>query len=212
MERLKTRYFTEARHDLRTALDTVSGGVTLAGRHCKDPEKVQSCLTRVRPALHELEALIADDPFNREVGVATATPDVSLPDLAGRRVLLADDNELNRGIIRELLEDSGMLVDTAATGTQAVKKLETAAPGHYDYILMDLLMPEMNGFEAARAIRALPEPARAGVPIIAMTAGVDEEDRRRATEAGMNGFAPKPLRLERLFGLMREASSAAAGL
>ena len=65
VERLKSRYFIDARHDLRTALDTISGGLTLAERHCRDPERVRSCISRVRPALNELESLVADDPFNR---------------------------------------------------------------------------------------------------------------------------------------------------
>ena len=119
-------------------------------------------------------------------------------------MLLADDNELNRGIVQELLEDRGLLVETAANGTQAVARVQSAPPGYYDYILMDLMMPETDGFAAAAAIRALPEKDRARIPIIAMTAGVSPEDRRLAAGAGMNGFMEKPLRLQQLFGIMKD--------
>ena len=172
VERLKSQYFAEARHGLYTALTTISGGLTLAEHHRDDPEKVQRCIDRIRPALNELQALIADDPFNREMGTVAPIPVEEDPEklLAGKRVLLVDDNALNRSIVQELLEDSGLLVDPAATGSEAVTRMMTAAPGSYDYVLMDLMMPEMNGFDAARVIRALPEKARAQVPIIAMTA------------------------------------------
>ena len=99
VERMKTRYFSEARHDLRTAMDTVSGGLTLLERHCDSPERVRDCVTRIRPALRELEALVADDPFNREMGTAEPEPPAA-EGFAGKRVLLADDNELNRGIVQ----------------------------------------------------------------------------------------------------------------
>ena len=100
-----------------------------------------------------------------------------------------------------------MLVETAGTGTQAVMRMMTEEAGHFDYVLMDLMMPEMNGFEAARVIRALPEKARAEVPIIAMTAATAPEDRRKAAEAGMDAFTEKPLQLEKLFGIMSRLKS-----
>ena len=94
-------------------------------------------------------------------------------------------------------------MDTAGTGAQAVMRMMTASPGHYDYVLMDLMMPEMDGFEAARLIRALPDNGRSRVPIIAMTAGGSPEDRLKAEASGMNGFVEKPLHPEQLFRLMQ---------
>ena len=209
VERMKSQYFTEARHDLRTALDTISGGLTLAERHSEDPEKVRSCIGRVRPALEELQTLVANDSFNREMGIAEPAEVTELQkDLrfVGKRILLVDDNELNRSIVGELLEDSDLVVDTVATGTQAVVKLMNAAPGYYDYVLMDLMMPEMSGFDAARVIRALPERGKSHVPIIAMTASASGDERQRADAAGMDGFLEKPLQLDRLFSVLREIS------
>ena len=208
VERLKSQYFATARHGLRTALDSISGGITLAERHSRDPERVRGSLTRIRPALDELEKLIADDPFNREMGTADAPaspPEESGPTaLPGKRVLLAEDNELDRSIMRELLEDTGMRVETAATGTQAVMKVMEAAPDRYDAVLMDLLMPEMDGFQAASIIRGLPDPGKAHIPIIAVTASVSPDERQRAAAAGMNDFLEKPLRLEKLYGILKD--------
>ena len=103
---------------------------------------MQSCIDRIRPAVRELQALIADDPFNREMGITAETsPEEFSLRFAGKRVLLADDNELNRSVVQDLLEDSDLLVDPVATGTQAVMKIMSTPPGAYDYVLMDLMMP-----------------------------------------------------------------------
>ena len=118
--------------------------------------------------------------------------------LRGSRILLVEDNELNREIAQELLEESGFQVETAGDGTKAVEMMENAQPGHYALILMDVQMPVMNGYEATRAIRALPNPVKASIPIVAMTANAFEEDRRAALDAGMNDHVPKPINMSRL--------------
>ena len=109
------------------------------------------------------------------------------------RVLLADDNEINREIGELMLSEEGWTVDLAADGAEAVEKLTAAGPGAYDFILMDVQMPVMNGYEATAAIRALPDPALAAIPIIALTANAFQEDANAALAAGMNGHAVKPL-------------------
>ena len=114
-------------------------------------------------------------------------------DFKDRQILLVEDNELNREIAQEILREYGFRVDTADNGAVAVEKVSTAAPGSYDLVLMDIQMPVMDGYTATRQIRALENPALAGVPILAMTANAFDEDRRRAMESGMNGFLSKPI-------------------
>ena len=114
-------------------------------------------------------------------------------DFKGRRILLVEDNELNREIAQEILREYGFLVDSAENGAVAVEKVSTAAPGSYDLVLMDVQMPIMDGYTATRQIRALDDPARAKLPILAMTANAFDEDRRNALESGMNGFLSKPI-------------------
>ena len=114
-------------------------------------------------------------------------------DFKDKHILLVEDNELNREIAQEILREYGFQVDTAENGAVAVEKVSTAAPGSYDLILMDVQMPVMDGYTATRTIRALDDPARAKVPILAMTANAFDEDRRNALESGMNGFLSKPI-------------------
>ena len=114
-------------------------------------------------------------------------------DFKGKHILLVEDNELNREIAQEILREYGFRVDTAENGAVAVEKVSTAAPGSYDLVLMDVQMPVMDGYTATRKIRALDDPARAKLPILAMTANAFDEDRRNALESGMNGFLSKPI-------------------
>ena len=114
-------------------------------------------------------------------------------DFKGKHILLVEDNALNREIAQEILREYGFLVDTAENGAVAVEKVSTAAPGSYDLVLMDVQMPIMDGYTATRKIRALDDPARAKLPILAMTANAFDEDRRNALESGMNGFLSKPI-------------------
>ena len=119
-------------------------------------------------------------------------------DFKGKHILLVEDNELNREIAQEILREYGFLVDSAENGAVAVEKVSTAAPGSYDLVLMDVQMPIMDGYTATRKIRALDDPARAKLPILAMTANAFEEDRRNALESGMNGFLSKPIVIDDL--------------
>ena len=121
---------------------------------------------------------------------------------AGRRILLVEDNELNQEIVSSILEDAGILVETAENGAQALDMLQCSAPGYYALVLMDIQMPVMGGCEATRRIRQLKDPALSRIPIIAMTANAFEEDRRRAMDAGMDGFVSKPLDTQLLWAVM----------
>ena len=126
----------------------------------------------------------------------------AVSDFRGRCILLVEDNELNSEIAVELLNEYGFLVDTAENGAEAVEKVKNSKPGNYDLVLMDVQMPIMNGYEATRQIRALDDPALAGITILAMTANAFDEDRKEALECGMDGFLSKPIDIEDLISIL----------
>ena len=123
-------------------------------------------------------------------------------EFAGKKILLVEDVELNREIAQTVLEESGMKVVSVENGRQAVDFMREPEAEEIDLILMDVMMPEMDGYEATREIRALPNESVAQKPIIAMTANAFEEDVKKAMDSGMSGHLSKPLRLERLFEMM----------
>ena len=122
--------------------------------------------------------------------------------ISGKRILIAEDVAINREIAAEILHQTGAETEFAENGRVCLEMVEAAPAGGYDLILMDLMMPEMDGLEAARRIRALPDREKASVPIIALTTNVDEKDRKAAFEAGMDAFTEKPIFVDRLFGTM----------
>ena len=125
-------------------------------------------------------------------------------DFRGRYILLVEDNELNSEIAVEILNEYGFLVDTAENGAEAVEKVKNSKPGNYDLVLMDVQMPVMNGYEATKQIRALDNPALAGITILAMTANAFDEDKKKALECGMDGFLSKPIVIEELISILQK--------
>ena len=152
--------------------------------------------------LSELRRVLAE-PFRAEPASNPAQPTAA--DLKGKKLLLVEDNELNREIALEILKEAGFVVDTAEDGAVAVQKIKQAAPGQYDLILMDIQMPNLDGYEATRQIRALPDAEKASIPIFAMTANAFEEDRQNALAAGMNGHIAKPLDVPHLLCVLADA-------
>ncbi len=130
-----------------------------------------------------------------------------IPDEAfvGKKILLVEDNELNQEIAATILEEQGFVVELANDGTVAVDKVEKADAGCYDIILMDIQMPQMDGYEATRRIRSLKDKTKANIPIYAMTANAFEEDRQKALESGLNGHIAKPIDIPNLMAVLKEA-------
>ena len=124
--------------------------------------------------------------------------------LCGTRILLTEDNDLNAEIATELLQEEGCTVDRAKDGVECVDMLEKAANGTYQLILMDIQMPVMNGYDAARKIRGLDDPQKANIPIIAMTANAFSEDKQAALDAGMNDHIAKPINMNVLVPTLRK--------
>jgi signal transduction histidine kinase/DNA-binding response OmpR family regulator len=133
-------------------------------------------------------------------GAAVAGADV---DVAGTKILLVEDNGMNQEIAEAILTQHGFVVDIVDDGTRAVEAMAAAEPGAYDLVLMDIQMPGMDGYDATRAIRCLPNPAVANIPIVAMSANAFAEDRAKAAEAGMNGYITKPIDIDKMLEAVR---------
>ncbi len=132
------------------------------------------------------------------------TEETALVDFSGKRILIAEDNDLNAEIATELLTEMGFEVEWAQDGDICVSMVEQAEGKYYDVILMDIQMPNMNGYQAAAAIRKMDDPSKAGIPIVAMTANAFEEDKKNAYAAGMNAHLAKPVDIEKMTETLTE--------
>ncbi|MBO4915623.1 MAG: response regulator, partial [Oscillospiraceae bacterium] len=168
----------------KSIVDLMGGTIEVQSEQGKGTEFI------VRLELPPAEDAAADEPG------ATDVP--SARDFTGVKLLLVDDNEINREIATLILEEAGFSVDTAENGKEAYEKIAASKPGDYQAVLMDVNMPVMNGYEATKAIRALPEAQLASVPILAMTANAFAEDKQAARDAGMDGHLAKPIDLEKI--------------
>jgi CheY-like chemotaxis protein len=132
------------------------------------------------------------------------TGEPAVPNLSGRRILSVEDVEINRMVLNELLSETKAEIDEAIDGLEAMKKFKDSPVGYYSFIFMDLLMPNMNGYDAARGIRDLDRPDAATVPIVALSANAYQEDVKQAIEAGMDGHLAKPLDYPALMRILAE--------
>ena len=146
----------------------------------------------------QAEARVANEDGTKQHGHAEG-----VAEFAGKRLLLAEDNELNREIACMLLSKYGFVIDTAENGQEAVDLVAASAPDYYDLVLMDIQMPVMDGHEATRRIRNLKDKELAKVPVVAMTANAFDEDRKAAKECGMNGFISKPINMQEVVQALR---------
>lgn len=124
--------------------------------------------------------------------------------LEGRNILLAEDNDLNAEIAEAILENAGLKIERVEDGIQCVNRIEKMPADTYDMILMDIQMPQMDGYKATQAIRNLPDKDKASIPIVAMTANAFEEDKRDAIAAGMNGHIAKPIQVDKMLSILSE--------
>ena len=181
--------------DLRTELNSAVGSAELGMRH---ESKAKEYLEKIRSVLADMEETIAYTLGESPHDEPAAEEPENIEALKGKRVLLVDDNKLNREILKEVLIDHGLLVEEANDGSKAVAAVKANEPGYYHVVLMDIEMPVMDGFEATMNIRKLPNRIRANIPIIALTANAVPENRESATVAGMDDFLVKPTNSARL--------------
>ena len=149
----------------------------------------------------------SDEGLEKAQTTEDTTPEIEERpvNLAGKRVLLVEDNRLNREIAADILTECGMLVETASNGREGFQKLSLSQPGYYNVVLMDIQMPVMDGCEATKTIRRLRSKMLAEIPIIAMTAGVSDEDKKKAFDAGMDGYVEKPINISKLLRAIQTA-------
>ena len=216
----------EMSHDIRTPLHIILGCADMAESHYADREQLLHYLKCMRVSgeylLRTFDRILkvtnqtqeespetGPAPGGMEFNDKLNSPDLARKDgvdcdFSGRRILVAEDIAINREIIGELLKRTGAEVEFAEDGQCCVEKVENHPAGYYDLILMDVLMPNMDGLEATKQIRRMPDQEKASIPIIAVSANIYERDRNAAFAAGMNGFAEKPIFLDRLFGMMSQ--------
>ena len=213
-------------HDIRTPLHIMLGCAKLAELHHEDTKLLMHYLESIRisgeyllESIDQLMQVAYQDqekiekkrhPANiQELGeylnrkAETGEDVLEGYDFSGKRVLIVDDISMNREIVAEILKQTGASVEFAEDGAVCVEMVQAAPEGYYDLILMDIMMPKMNGLEATRRIRQLPEPKKASVPIIAVSADVYKNNPKEALEAGMNDFTEKPIFMDKLFETLK---------
>ena len=189
----------KALRDLRTELNSAVGYTELCLRHGPRAEAYLKKLSIVHSNMKKTISFALGEAFSDE-------PDVDEPAkidaLKGKRLLLVDDNELNQEIFEEVLLSHGLLVEKANNGKEALSAVTEHDPGYYHFVLMDIEMPEMDGYESTLRIRKLPNRIRANTPIVALTANAAPKDRDRAVAVGMDGFLVKPVNTFRLLSCL----------
>ncbi len=220
----KTRFLTRVSHEMRTSMNTISGMVFLA-KETEDPASRRESLEAIDQASQKLKSIVdniidttkieldfAGDDFNQDFALLssdTAAPllknePVQAPDLTGFNILIVEDLETNRLVLREFLKDTNATVEEAVNGKEAVEMFAVSAEGHYCFIFMDLLMPEMNGHDATRAIRKMERADAAIVPIVAVSANAFKEDIEASLAAGMDAHIAKPIEQSTIFRTLNE--------
>ena len=203
-----TRIFEAFTHEKNTTRSKIAGtglGMSIVKRYVDllgGTIQVESELGKGSTFTVTLKHKIADESFyeNRKI----ENPETGTEILEGRNILIAEDNDLNAEIAEAILKRAGLKTERVVNGIQCVNMITKMPADTYDMILMDIQMPEMDGYEAARAIRQLPDREKACIPIIAMTANAFEEDKKDAMAAGMNGHMAKPIQVEQLLSMLAE--------
>lgn len=213
----------EMSQDFRTPLHIILGCADMAETHYENKDQVQRYLQSIRISGEYLLGIInkvmstthQEHTAGADSDSAAGNLDDCLKkgidgrrslageyDFSGKRVLIAEDMEINREIVGELLRQNGARVEFAEDGQICLDKVNAAPADYYDLILMDVKMPNLDGIEATKRIRRLKDAAKASIPIIAVTANVHDKERNAAIEAGMNAFTEKPISVQKLFEVM----------
>ena len=197
--------FTREKNTTRSKIAGTGLGMSIVKRYVDllgGTIQVESELGKGSTFTVTLKHKIADESFyeNRKI----ENPETGTEILEGRNILIAEDNDLNAEIAEAILKRAGLKTERVVNGIQCVNMITKMPADTYDMILMDIQMPEMDGYEAERAIRQLPDREKACIPIIAMTANAFEEDKKDAMAAGMNGHMAKPIQVEQLLSMLAE--------
>ena len=216
----------EMSQDIRTPLHIILGCADMAANHYEDKDLVLRYLQSIRisgeyllksiDCISQVMSRMEDGSDNtcfEHLGkLEKHLQELSLfhnkyfdpYDFSGKRILVAEDMEINREIAREMLRQTGAVIEFAVDGKDCLEKLITHPADYYDMILMDIMMPNMDGIEATKQIRVLEDKKKAAIPIIAVSSNVQEKDRNAALEAGMDGFTEKPVFVDKLFEAMKK--------
>lgn len=203
--RSKSSFLFNMSHDIRTPMNAILG-LSITKNLLEQMDGSISCISEPGKGSTftfrvPFKVGTVDDLPN-EIDIVESTREHR--DFSGKRLLLVEDIELNREIIIELLADYGLLIEEAEDGFIAVDKITKASPGYYHLILMDIQMPNMNGYQASEAIRKLQDPEKSNIPIIAVTANAFEDDRKNAFASGMNDHLAKPVDFEKLIEILEK--------
>ena len=210
----KTRFLGKISHNLRTPLNAVVGFTSLAKINIDDRDKTVDYLEKIENSSSLLLRILndilditkaerGDIKFTEEIFDTGKEIEVDDSILEGKRILVVDDQAVNRVIVKEMLKRYGIIVDEAEDGRDALQKVESADE-RYDAILMDVQMPVMNGYEATERIRAMDDLAKASIPIFAMTADAFADDKIKARNSGMNEHIAKPIDINIVVELIKK--------
>lgn len=202
----------EVSKDIRLPLHIILGFTEIIRHNHDDPEMLSRYLDGIRVSgeymmklLDQIQNKSAEKTLDLEKYLQDRlSADVTQPDFSGKRVLVAEDMSINREIAAEILKQTGAETEFAEDGDICLQMIEEAPAGFYDLILMDIMMPNMDGIETTKRIRQLSDPEKAKIPVIAMTSNVSERDREAALAAGMDAFEEKPIFIDKLFETMRQ--------
>lgn len=223
----KTRFLTRVSHEMRTSMNTIAGMVFLA-RESEDPVSIKTSLDAIEQASQKLNETVANildtakieldygsDTFDQDSALLNAdsaqapqkVAAVKPPDLSGLNILIVEDLETNRMVLREYLKDTHANIEEAVNGAEAIERFSRSPKNYYSFIFMDLLMPEVNGHDATRVIRKMVRSDATKVPIVAVSANAFKEDIEASLAAGMDDHLAKPVEQAAIFRTLIERLS-----
>ncbi len=204
-EEAESKFFFDISHEILTPMNAVSTCIALAQRHADDPALIAKYLENARMASDHMVRLF-DELLNihreKEISPEIIKPAEDYTD-GKPRILIAEDNLMNQELLQIILEEAGFITEVAEDGNQAVEMVKNHETDYYNMILMDIRMPVMNGYDAVRQIRQLPQGTKENLPVYAVSANARDEDKAESMKAGMNGHLAKPYDGEQIIEVIR---------